>query len=77
MVGYVVPRAAGVVEGQAIACSMEIGVHNATLAIFIALEVLESVTISVPAAVYSLLMFPLAALWGTFVSRRLRRPVAV
>jgi bile acid:Na+ symporter, BASS family len=77
VVGYVVPRATGVVEDQAIACSMEIGVHNATLAIFIAIEVLESVTISVPAAVYSLVMFPFAALWGTFISRRLRRLVAV
>ena len=74
--GYLVPKAVGVVEGQAIACSMEIGVHNGTLAIFIAVEVLESVTISVPAAVYSLLMFPLAAIWGSIVSRRLRRPVA-
>ena len=77
VVGYVVPRAVGVVERQAIACSMEIGVHNGTLAIFIAVEVLEAVTISVPAAVYSLVMFPLAALWGTFISRRVRRPVAV
>jgi BASS family bile acid:Na+ symporter len=77
VVGYLVPRAVGVVEDQAIACSMEIGVHNGTLAIFIAVEVLEAVTISVPAAVYSLVMFPLAALWGTFISRRVRRPVAV
>ena len=76
VVGYVVPKAVGVVEGQAIASSMEIGVHNGTLAIFIALEVLEAVTISIPAAVYSLVMFPLAALWGMFVSRRVRRPVA-
>jgi BASS family bile acid:Na+ symporter len=76
VVGYVVPKAVGVVEGQAIASSMEIGVHNGTLAIFIALEVLEAVTISVPAAVYSLVMFPLAAIWGMFVSRRVRRPVA-
>jgi bile acid:Na+ symporter, BASS family len=76
IVGYVVPKSVGVVEGQAIACSMEIGVHNGTLAIFIAVEVLESVTVSVPAAVYSLLMFPLAAIWGTIVSRRVRRPVA-
>ena len=76
VIGYVVPKAVGVVEGQAIACSMEIGVHNGTLAIFIAVEVLESVTISVPAAVYSLVMFPLAAIWGSFVSRRVRRPVA-
>jgi len=76
VVGYVVPRAAGVVEDQAIASSMEIGVHNGTLAIFIALEVLDDVAISVPAAVYSLLMFPLAALWGSIVSRRIRSRVA-
>jgi BASS family bile acid:Na+ symporter len=76
VVGYVVPLAVGVVEGQAIVSSMEIGVHNGTLAIFIALEVLEAVTISVPAAVYSLVMFPLAASWGSLVSRRVRPPVA-
>jgi BASS family bile acid:Na+ symporter len=68
--GYLIPRAAGVVEAQAVASSMEIGVHNGTLAIFVAVEVLDSTEISVPAAVYSLLMFPLAALWGAFVSRR-------
>ena len=76
VIGYVVPQAVGVVEGQAIAFSMEMGVHNGTLAIFIALEVLEAVTISIPAAVYSLVMFPLAALWGSLISKRLRRPVA-
>jgi BASS family bile acid:Na+ symporter len=70
VVGYVVPKALGITEAQAIASSMEIGVHNATLAIFVAVEVLDSVEISVPAAVYSLFMFVLAALWGVFVSRR-------
>ena len=70
VVGYVVPRALGITEAQAIASSMEIGVHNATLAIFVAVEVLDSVEISVPAAVYSIFMFVLAALWGVFVSRR-------
>lgn len=75
--GYLIPRAAGVVEAQAVASSMEIGVHNGTLAIFVAVEVLDSTEISVPAAVYSLLMFPLAALWGAFVSRRVtaREPI--
>ena len=47
--------------------------HNGTLAIFVAVEVLDSVEISVPAAVYSLFMFVLAALWGMFISRRRRR----
>ena len=76
VIGYVVPKAVGVVDAQAIASSMEIGVHNGTLAIFIALEVLDAVTISIPAAVYSLVMFPLAAIWGSIVSRKVRRPVA-
>ena len=70
VVGYVVPKALGITDAQAIASSMEIGVHNATLAIFVAVEVLDEVEISVPAAVYSLFMFVLAAVWGAFVSRR-------
>ena len=70
VVGYVVPTAFGVSGPQAIASSMEVGVHNATLAIFVAVEVLDSVEVSVPAAVYSLVMFLFAALWGTWVSRR-------
>ncbi len=74
VVGYAVPRAAGISDRQSIACSMEIGVHNATLAIFVAVEVLDSTEISVPAAVYSLFMFVFASLWGAFISRRVRLP---
>jgi bile acid:Na+ symporter, BASS family len=70
LVGYFVPKAFGVTGPQAIASSMEVGVHNATLAILVAVEVLDEVEISVPAAVYSLIMFLFAALWGTWVSRR-------
>jgi BASS family bile acid:Na+ symporter len=70
VVGYYVPKAAGVTGPQAIASSMEVGVHNATLAIFVAVEVLDEVEISVPAAVYSLVMFLFAALWGRWVSRQ-------
>ena len=69
-IGYVVPRAFGVTGPQAIASSMEVGVHNATLAIFVAVEVLDEVEISVPAAVYSLVMFLFAAVWGSWVARR-------
>ncbi len=72
VLGYVVPRAAGVRDDQAIASSMEIGVHNATLAIFVAVDVLGETEISVPAAVYSLFMFVFAAVWGSFISRRVR-----
>ncbi|WP_332662834.1 bile acid:sodium symporter family protein [Aeromicrobium sp.] len=72
VVGYVIPKVAGIVESQAIASSMEIGVHNATLAIYVAVEVLDSTEISVPAAVYSLFMFAFAAIWGYALSRRIR-----
>ncbi len=70
LAGYFVPKAFGVTGPQAIASSMEVGVHNATLAIFVAVEVLDEVEISVPAAVYSLIMFVFAALWGMWVSRQ-------
>jgi BASS family bile acid:Na+ symporter len=71
--GYVVPRAAGVREAQAVASSMEIGVHNATLAIYVAVEVLDSTEISIPAAVYSIFMFVFAALWGVLLTKRLAK----
>ncbi|WP_332644991.1 bile acid:sodium symporter family protein [Aeromicrobium sp.] len=70
VVGYYVPKAFGIIEKRAIASSMEIGVHNGTLAIFIAVEVLDSTEISIPAAVYSIIMFAFAAVWGSFVSRK-------
>lgn len=67
-VGYFVPKALGVPGPQAIASSMEIGVHNSTLAIFVAVEVLDNTEISVPAAVYSIIMFVFAGIWGRWVS---------
>ena len=69
VLGYVVPRALGVRDDQAIASSMEIGVHNGTLAIFVAVEVLDSTEVSVPAAVYSIVMFVLATAWGLALTR--------
>jgi len=70
-IGYYVPRWFGVSERQSVASSMEIGVHNATLAIYVAVEILDDTEISIPAAVYSLFMFAFAALWGRFISRTL------
>ena len=69
LVGFFVPKALGVGEAQSVASSMEIGVHNATLAIYVAVEVLESTEISIPAAVYSIFMFAFAALWGLVLTR--------
>ena len=63
-VGYLVPRLVRVEHRQAVACSFEIGIHNATLAIVIAQTVLGSVEMSLPAAVYGVLMFFIAAAFG-------------
>jgi hypothetical protein len=53
---------------------MEIGIHNGALAIFIALNVLANATMSIPAAVYSLLMLVTAALFAAWVARGNRAP---
>jgi bile acid:Na+ symporter, BASS family len=62
--GYLGPRALGVGHRQAVAAGFEIGVHNGTLAIAVAISVLDSVALAVPGAVYSVVMFPLAAIAG-------------
>jgi bile acid:Na+ symporter, BASS family len=68
-IGYAVPRLLGVTERQAVASGFEIGIHNGTLAIAIAVSVLQRMELAVPAAVYSLVMFPLAALFGWALGR--------
>jgi bile acid:Na+ symporter, BASS family len=74
--GYAAPLALRLPKKQAIAIAMEIGIHNGTLAIFIALNVLQNSTVSVPAAVYSLLMFITAAVFAGWVSRGTREAAA-
>ncbi|MFC9788246.1 bile acid:sodium symporter family protein [Rhodococcus sp. NPDC127528] len=69
-IGYVVPRALGITSHQSIASSMEIGIHNSTLAITIAVGLLDSTRIAVPAAVYGVAMFPVAALFGWAITHR-------
>ncbi len=69
-VGYGLPRLLDLPRSQAIAISMEIGIHNGTLAIFIALNVLQNATMSVPAAVYSIIMFVTAGAFTFWLNRR-------
>jgi BASS family bile acid:Na+ symporter len=69
-VGYFVPRLLNVEHRQAIAIGMEIGIHNGTLAIAIALNVLGNPLMSIPAAVYSLIMFFTATAFGMIAARR-------
>ena len=68
-IGYGLPRWLDLPRSQAIAISMEIGIHNGTLAIFIALTVLQNATLSVPAAVYSVIMFVTASAFTFWLNR--------
>jgi BASS family bile acid:Na+ symporter len=49
---------------------MEIGIHNGTLAIYIALSVIGNSMMSVPPAIYSLIMFFTAAAFGFLVNKK-------
>ena len=68
-VGYYVPRFFSLDISQAIAIGMEIGIHNGTLAIFIALSVIGNNIMATPAAIYSLFMFFTAAIFGVLVNK--------
>lgn len=68
-IGYFVPRVLGISSTQARACAFEIGIHNSTLAMTIALTVMANTTIAMPAAVYSIFMYIFAAIFGFMITR--------
>jgi BASS family bile acid:Na+ symporter len=76
-IGFLVPRLLRVNREQAIASSFEIGIHNATLAIVIAQTVLNNFEMSLPGAVYGVLMFFIAAAFGFLIrGRKVEQPAA-
>lgn len=68
------PRVAGLTVPQPIASGFEIGIHNSTLAIAVALTVLENTTMAIPSAIYGIVMFPIAAIFGFVLVRMVRQP---
>jgi len=75
VIGYGAPRLAGVGRRESIAVGMEIGIHNSTLAITIAISpaLLNNTEMAVPAAVYGIVMFFTAAAFGYLVTRQRER----
>ncbi|WP_205877982.1 bile acid:sodium symporter family protein [Mycobacterium camsae] len=71
-VGYLAPRWMRLAPRQAVAVSLEIGLHNAVVAIGIALspQLLDNAEMATPAAVYGVLA-PVVALTFLFLVRRL------
>lgn len=74
LAGYYVSRAAGMDKPLSTAIGFEIGIHNATLALYIALSVLNNFQLALPSAIYSVSMYITGALFGLLVTRQ-RQPV--
>ncbi|WP_180075788.1 bile acid:sodium symporter family protein [Acinetobacter sp. YH12106] len=68
-IGYFVPRLMNIDTAQARASAFEIGIHNSTLAMTIALTVMSSTAVAMPAAVYSIFMYIFAAIFGLLLNR--------
>ncbi len=68
--GYFIPKLFRLPEKQNISIAMEIGIHNGTLAIFIALNALQNTAMAMRAAIYSLMMFFTSAAFGFMVNLR-------
>ncbi len=75
LAGYYLSRIAGLDKPMSTAISYEIGIHNSTLAIFIALAVLNNFQLALPAAIYSVSMYVTATLFGLLVLRRGATPL--
>ncbi|QDL52970.1 bile acid:sodium symporter family protein [Rhodoferax aquaticus] len=70
LMGYYLSRGAGLSKPLATAVCFEIGIHNSTLAIFVALSVLANFQLALPAAIYSVSMYITATLFGMLVLRK-------
>ncbi|MBC9712031.1 bile acid:sodium symporter family protein [Streptomyces sp. TRM66268-LWL] len=69
--GYAAARGAGAGHPQAVAACMEIGMHNTSLSLTIALSpsLLDSTEIAVPSAVYAILMYFTAGAAGMLLRK--------
>lgn len=67
--GYTGARVFRLSRPQAVASSMEVGVHNTTVALTIALSVLDNTEVAIPSAVYSIVMYVLATAFGYTITR--------
>lgn len=62
VVGVISSRIAGLSQRESLAVAMELGIKNGTIALMVTLTLLESSEMSIPAAVYGVLMFPIGFL---------------
>ena len=60
----------GIPDKMARACTFEIGIHNAAIALTIAISVLNNITMAIPAGIYTIFMYSFAAIFGVLLSRQ-------
>ncbi|WP_431474049.1 bile acid:sodium symporter family protein [Marinobacter sp. KM021] len=66
VLGLIAGRAAGLTQRESLAVAVELGVKNATIGLMVTLTLLESSAMSIPAAVYGVLMFPIGFLLAVY-----------
>lgn len=72
--GYTVSRLFKLNLKEATAITMEVGIHNSALALYIAMTVLGNFELAIPAAIYSIFMFVTAGIFSTYLARKNRTP---
>jgi BASS family bile acid:Na+ symporter len=69
-IGYYVSKAFNLNLREATAITMEVGIHNATLALYIAMTVLGSFELAIPAALYAIIMFFTAGAFSFYLVKK-------
>ncbi|EAT11479.1 bile acid:sodium symporter family protein [Bermanella marisrubri] len=77
MMGYGIAKLAQLNEAQSKAIGIEVGFQNGTLAILIALTLLENDQMAIAATTYSLIMFATGGLFAWVLHRKTQVPVEV
>jgi len=75
-VGYGIAKLAKLNEAQSKAIAIEVGFQNGTLAIVIALSLLQNTEMSIAATCYSLIMFVTGAVFAWLLNRKNGNPVS-
>ncbi|HLT14705.1 MAG TPA: bile acid:sodium symporter [Marinobacter sp.] len=74
LLGLLAGRMTGLTQRESLAVAVELGVKNGTIGLMVTLTLLESSTMSVPAAVYGVLMFPTGFLLAIYGRRVIPKP---
>lgn len=75
-IGLLVGRASGLTQRESLAVAVELGVKNGTIALMVTLTLLESSSMSIPAAVYGVLMFPIGFVLAMYGRRVIAKTTA-